>query len=109
MADKPEWKLNGQMLTMTFPLEETIVTIKVEEHTSYVYCTLHVGLKIYIFHKIKRILSCPIYYPMSYSCPKLYKVLRQTYFERYSICFHNTDRQTIYIQADRRAMRYRET
>jgi len=28
MADKPEWKLNGQMLTMTFPLEETIVTIK---------------------------------------------------------------------------------
>ena len=34
MADKPEWKLNGQMLTMTFPLEETIATIKVKEQTS---------------------------------------------------------------------------
>ena len=29
MADKPEWKLNGQMLTLTYPLEETITTIKV--------------------------------------------------------------------------------
>ncbi|XP_023330282.1 splicing factor 3A subunit 1-like isoform X2 [Eurytemora carolleeae] len=28
MADKPEWKLNGQMLTLTYPLEETITTIK---------------------------------------------------------------------------------
>ena len=63
MADKPEWKLNGQMLTMTFPLEETIVTIKVEEHTSHVYCTLHVGLKIHKFDK-----ACPIF---SFSYPIL--------------------------------------
>jgi len=28
VADKPEWKLNGQMLVMTFPLQESIAAIK---------------------------------------------------------------------------------
>jgi len=28
VTDKPEWKLNGQMISMTFPLQETITNIK---------------------------------------------------------------------------------
>merc|ERR1719309_46884 len=28
VGDKPEWKLNGQTLTFTFPLQETIATVK---------------------------------------------------------------------------------
>lgn len=30
MADKPEWKLNGQTLTFTMPLTESVAALKVK-------------------------------------------------------------------------------
>lgn len=32
LADKPEWKLKGQTLTMTLPLQDTVSVIKAKIH-----------------------------------------------------------------------------
>ena len=32
LTDKPEWTLNGQMLNITLPLQETVSTIKTKIH-----------------------------------------------------------------------------
>lgn len=32
LTDKPEWNLNGQMLNITLPLQETVAVIKTKIH-----------------------------------------------------------------------------
>lgn len=32
LTDKPEWKLNGQLLSITLPLQETVSVIKSKIH-----------------------------------------------------------------------------